>query len=76
MNYEKLIKDKNLGLISDDMIIVIDNDCGYWACQNSAIPDEEQDRLCKEYTKDYGKPGGPEDIVKILQAIGLNAEWC
>ncbi len=56
------------------MIIVFDNDCGYWSCESENS--EEGDRMCDEYTERYGEPGGYRDVVDIMVGAGFNAEWC
>lgn len=74
MNYKKLFEDKKNGLIDERMIIVFDNDGGYWSAD---IEDEdEREKLCGEYEEKYGKPDGYVDLVDIMIGAGFNSEWC
>lgn len=76
MDYEKLFKDKESGKLDKDMVLVMDNDGGYWSCENENITDEEMDKKCAEYEERYGRPDGYRDIVDVLNAAGINSEWC
>lgn len=74
MKYKKLFEDKNKGLIPDDMIIVFDNDSGFWKCENENETIAEAKE--KEFTDKYGSPNGYQDIVDIMIGAGFNSEWC
>lgn len=70
MNYKKLIEDSNNGTIDKEkVLLVIDNDGGYWDCG-------EDEELEKELEEKYGCPSGYSDVVDILVAAGVEAEWC
>jgi hypothetical protein len=75
MNYKKVIEDFNNGTLDPKKIqLVLDNDGGYWAALGMDVDDAEdlQDILADK----YGTPNGHYDLVDILQAAGVNAEWC
>lgn len=76
MNYKKVIEDYRNGTIDPEKwVVVMDNDGGYW----SYIGDEnedEGDRLTKQMRKKYGEPCGYKDIVDVLNAAGVNCDWC
>lgn len=76
MNYRKLFKDKAEGKIDNDMLLVMDNDGGYWQCTNEEYSEEL--KLIKQdtYEERYGTPEGYRDIVDVLNAAGINADWC
>ena len=76
MNYEKLFKDKNDGTLDNRIIIIIDNDGGSIRIEDESITDNECEELADKYESIYGKPDGYRDIVKILNAAGIYAEWC
>lgn len=76
MDYEKLFADKKAGKISNDMILVMDNDSGYWACNNAILSEEDREKKVAEYEKKYGTPNGYSDIVDVLNAAGIESEWC
>jgi len=75
MDYKKVIEDFNNGEIDRDYVtLVMDNDGGYWCCDTG---DEEYDEMIQNDLKDmYGEPGGYRDIVDVLEAAGVNVEWC
>jgi len=74
MNYSKLFKEKAEGNIDDRMILVFDNDCGFWSCDTD--DDEESNRMCAEYTERYGEPDGYYDSIDIMIGAGFRAEQC
>ena len=75
MNYKKVIKDFNSGVIDKKKVtLVMDNDSGYWRINTD--DDREHDRRCDELEKIYGKPKGYRDIVDVLNAAGVSCEWC
>lgn len=74
MDYKKLFKDKREGNFDERMIVVFDNDGGYWRAD---IEDEEEhEKLCEEYKEKYGSPDGYGDLVDIMEGAGFNSEWC
>lgn len=78
MNYKQAIEDFNNGTIDPDKYqLIIDNDGGYWLCIDPAIDDEdERDDLSQKMKEKYGSPDGYRDIVDVLNAAGVNANWC
>ena len=78
MNYEQVIAGYNNGTI-DPMLwkLVIDNDDGYWEyLGNYGEFEGSYDDLVEGMDDKYGSPCGYSDIVEVLQAAGVNAEWC
>ena len=74
MNYKKLFEDKQKGLIDERMVLVFDNDGGYWRAD---IEDEiEHEAMCEKYSEEYGEPDGYHDLVDIRQGAGFKSEWC
>ena len=76
MDYQKLFLDKHEGKIAADIVLVMDNNGGYWMCNNPALNEEEQKEISEQYQKKYGSPKGYRDIVDILNAAGIKTEWC
>lgn len=78
MNYKQVIKDFNNGTIDKNKWqLVMDNDDGYWSYIGDDIECEiEQQDLVEMMEEKYGRPNGERDIVKILNAAGVNADWC
>lgn len=78
MNYKQVIKDFNNGKIdATKWQIVMDNDDGYWCYIGDDIECEaEHQDLVEMMEEKYGRPNGERDIVKILNAAGVNADWC
>jgi hypothetical protein len=77
MNYAQLISDFNDGTLDKDTIqLVMDNDCSYFTVLDSDMSDEEKDKVTDALEKKYGSSNGYEDIVAVLQAAGVNCEWC
>jgi hypothetical protein len=75
MNYKKVIEDFNNGTLDPKKVqLVMDNDEGYWAALG--LDDEDAEDLEMILEDKYGLPGGYEDVVDILRAAGVNAEWC
>lgn len=75
MNYKKVIEDFNSGTLNKDIItLVMDNDGGYWSVNTGS---EEVDEIIEERLEEaYGTPDGYKDIVDVLNAAGVNTEWC
>lgn len=75
MNYKRVIEDFNNGVIDKDIVtLVMDYDGGYWQVDTG---DEDTDSRMEEKMEDkYGTPDGYKDIVDVLNAAGVNAEWC
>ena len=76
MDYKKLFKDKKNGKLSDNMVIIMDNDGGSWMCTDEKLSENDHEEKENEYNKTYGTPDGYCDIIKVLNAAGINAEWC
>ena len=79
MNYKKLIKDIQTGKLDTTGITLnIDNDDGFWQVACDVDDDKalkKAESIEKRLTRRYGKPEGYTDIVDILQAAGVPAEW-
>ena len=76
MNYKKVIEDYKSGKIDkEEWMLVIDNDGGYWQYLLEC-DDETMQSKCDEMEKIYGSPDGYSDVVDILAAAGVNADWC
>jgi hypothetical protein len=78
MNYEKLIKDYQCGKLGEDIVLYVDNDGGYLSVSwefGERSTDDEIEKLEAEFSKEYGDPSGYADIVNILRAAGVNADW-
>lgn len=75
MNYKEVIEDFNSGTLNKDIItLVMDNDGGYWSVNTGS---EEVDEIIEERLEGaYGTPDGYKDIVDVLNAAGVNTEWC
>lgn len=75
MNYKEVIEDFNSGTLNKDIItLVMDNDGGYWSVNTGS---EEVDEIIEERLEEaYGTPDGYKDIVNVLNAAGVNTEWC
>lgn len=75
MNYKEVIEDFNSGTLNKDIItLVMDNDGGYWSVSTG---DEDVDEIIEERLEEaYGTPNGYKDIVDVLNAAGVNTEWC
>jgi hypothetical protein len=77
MNYKKVIEDFNNGTIDPEKWqVTMDNDGGYWACLDESLSDEERTEAEDSITKKYGDPDGYRDIVDVLNAAGVTADWC
>lgn len=78
MDYKRVIEDFNNGTIDpNEYQVVVDNDIGgYWACYDPDIDEDKRDELVEAMSKKYGDPGGYSDIVDVLNAAGVNADWC
>ena len=77
MNYEQVIKDYDSGTINrDHWTLVMDNDDGYWRYTGPEVKEETEEKLCDDMKEKYGTPGGYSDVVDILQAAGVESEWC
>ena len=75
MNYKEVIEGFNNGTLNKDIItLVMDNDGGYWSVNTGS---EEVDEIIEERLEEaYGTPDGYKDIVDVLNAAGVNTEWC
>ena len=75
MNYKKVIEDFNSGTLNKDIItLVMDNDGGYWSVSTG---DEDMNEIMEDRLEEfYGTPNGYKDIVDVLNATGVNTEWC
>jgi len=77
MDYAQLISDFNDGTLDKDTIqLVMDNDGSYFAVLDADMSDEEKDPITDALDKKYGSSNGYEDIVSVLQAAGVNCDWC
>jgi hypothetical protein len=76
MDYEKLFAAKKAGKIEKDMVLIMDNDSGCWHCNNYLLSEEDREKKQDQYKKTYGTPGGYRDIVEVLNAAGIECEWC
>ena len=78
MDYKRVIEDFNNGTIDPTKYqLVMDNDDGYWRCIDKEIDDEDKQwELAKKMEKKYGRPDGYRDIVDVLNAAGVNTDWC
>jgi len=54
----------------------MDNDGGYWMYIDESISEDDCDDKSEELANKYGKPNGYRDIVDVLIAAGVNADWC
>ena len=75
MDYEKVIKDFNSGVLDKKCVqLVMDNDGGYWQVDTGC---EELDEIVNaQLEKMYGVPNGYRDIVDVLNAAGVPTDWC
>lgn len=77
MNYKKVIEDFNNGTIDPlKFQVCMDNDGGYWEYIGEGDDYDNQDLMLAEMTKKYGCPDGYKDIVDVLNAAGVTADWC
>lgn len=77
MNYKQVIEDFNNGTLDREKVtLVMDNDGGYWLYYDEALEEDKCDDIAGELAKKYGKPEGYNDIVDVLNAAGVNCEWC
>lgn len=75
MNYELVIKDFKNGTLNKNKIqLVMDNDGGYW--EGLTDDDDENEKLSDAAEAKYGSPEGYKDIVDVLNAAGVNCDWC
>lgn len=76
MNYKKLIKDINDGTIDPKSVtLVVDNDF-IWLRDNLHEDWELTEEREKVLEDTYGNGNGYQDLVEVMIASGLNAEWC
>lgn len=72
MDYARVIKDFTSGEIDKEKwCLYVDNDGGYWQSPDHDATDKE----IEEMEGRYGLPDGYQDVVEILKAAGVNAEW-
>lgn len=77
MDYKRVIEDFNNGTIDPEKFqVVMDNDSGYWVCLDEEIDDDERDNAVDKMSEKYGDPAGYNDIVDVLNAAGVNCDWC
>lgn len=77
MDYEAVIRDYNNGTLDHEkVILVMDNDGGYWRYVDDDATEEEIEEYESALDETYGRPEGYDDIVDVLNAAGVNAEWC
>lgn len=77
MNYKKVIEDYNLGKINrKDWTVIMDNDGGDWKYTGAEKNDEVIEFWVSKMNEKYGQPDGYRDIVKVLRAANVEAEWC
>ena len=77
MNYKQVIEDFNNGTIDKNKWqLVMDNDDGYWSYIGDDVDEIGYHEVTKEMEAKYGRPNGERDIVDILNATGVNADWC
>lgn len=75
MNYKKVIEDFNNGTLDKNKVqLVIDNDGGYWV----GLTDDDalNEKIGYDLDIEYGVPDGYKDVVDILNAAGVNCDWC
>lgn len=73
MNYKQIIEDFNTGVLDKEIFtLMVDNDDIFLSVDSG---DEDLDELLEKAAEGkYGNGNGYQDIVKILQAAGANAE--
>jgi len=77
MDYKRVIEDFNSGKLDNNSVtLVMDNDGGYWCCAYKGKTEEENEAIADLYKEKYGSPEGYKDIVDVLVAAGIVAEWC
>jgi len=77
MDYKKVMEDHANGKIDrKKWALVMDNDGGHWRYDGKGYDSEWVYRAQDIMTERYGDPDGYSDIVKVLVAAGINAEWC
>jgi hypothetical protein len=75
MKYQQVIEDFNNGTLDKNEVqLIMDNDGGYW--QGLTDNDDLNDKLAEDAEKKYGSPEGYKDIVDVLNAAGVNCDWC
>tara|TARA_R110000850_G_scaffold165086_1_gene290055 strand:- start:871 stop:1098 length:228 start_codon:yes stop_codon:yes gene_type:complete len=75
MRYKEVIKDFNSGVLDKSKIqLIMDNDGGYWS--GLTDNDDVNDKLSADAEEKYGSPDGYKDIISVLTAAGVNADWC
>ena len=75
MDYLKLFQDVRSGEFDNSKLqLIMDNDCGYW--QGLTEDDDANERLENEAKQKYGEPYGYRDIVAVINAAGVNCDWC
>jgi len=75
MNYKKLLEDARTGKLHPQAQLAMDNDGGYWDLDGD-FSDEDFQRITAELEVEYGLPDGYKDIVDVLQAAGIDCDWC
>ena len=77
MDYKKVIEDYKNGTIdaSKTQLIMGDDD-GYWEHTDKNNSEDENEDIMDALAEKYGAPEGYSDLVDILVAAGVNADWC
>ena len=74
MDYVNVIRDFRSGVLDKEKVeLYIDNDGGYWVSHDP--DDDKAEAIVEKLDETYGSPEGYSDVVKILCAAGVPAEW-
>lgn len=77
MNYAQLISDFNDGTLDKSKVtLVMDNDSSYFTVDDEDMTPEQMDAYIETLKEKYGTSEGYSDIVDVLNAAGVNCEWC
>jgi len=80
MDYKKVIEDFNNGTIDRKKwkLTVDDDEPGgaWWSYIAGDIDVGQKCELQREMNHKYGHSEGCGDVVDILNAVGVNADWC
>ena len=66
MNWEKLLKAVESPRWSSETTYMMDNDGGYWTCNNQSLTEQEIDYLEGELNNEFGVTGLPKDDLCLL----------
>ena len=79
MNYKKVIEDYKSGVIDkDDWALRFFDWGGRWhyvGVDEYDLEVEEVEKREDQMKAKYGTPDNPEDVVAVLKAVGVRAEW-